>query len=120
MKNRIIHWHLATSLLLVAFGTSAHALTCTGTMNTSFGPYTITYEVPNYDASATEGYLKYWGPGTGAWTEGRYRWIYNDHQEKVALKLFFGVETDTCVSNGRGTLNCRSDMTPMTWDIVCE
>lgn len=120
MKKQLTRWFQIAILMYVMGNKTAFAAVCTGQMNTSFGPYDVRYEVPDYDPAATEGYVRYWGPGTGAWTEGRYRWIYDQDGQKMILKMFFGSETNTCISFQKGAFSCRSDATPMTWDMVCE
>ncbi len=120
MENKIQSLLVLFMLSLVFPLTTAHALTCAGGMNTTFGPQTVRYELNAYDEAQPEGYVKYWGPGTGAWTEGRYLWIPDPDSQRMVLKMYFGIETNVCVSYRNGLFTCRSDQTPITWDMRCE
>lgn len=109
---------LALSLFTIQ-PTSLWAMTCTGMLDHMFGNYPVTYELDDISES-TSGYVKFWGPAAGAWTEGTYQWDEDEALRVKILTMRFGQETNICKSYWDYQFKCKSDMSPLEWEISCE
>ena len=107
------------SILWMGSASTGMALECTGILHHMFGEYPIKYQLDD-ERESTTGYVKYWGPATEAWIEGTYEWNCDDSQNIRILIMRFGDETNVCKSFHDYEFDCRSDMSPMEWEITCS
>jgi hypothetical protein len=116
-------YSLSKVLAILCFALNAElvqAVTCTGTMRHVFGADGVRYEFSDIETSLPDGYVKYWGPGAGAWTEGVFNLRYDVDSKRQTMVMNFGTETNTCLSMNRINFSCASNRSPVRWDITCE
>lgn len=95
--------------------------TCRGTMDHWTGDFPIKYKLDRTEECPLDyvGYVKYWGPGIEAWTEGTYNWECDSDRRVKLLRMRFAEEMKFCRSFDGFSFNCWSDMSPLEWQMDC-